>query len=810
MQKFDYSKLVSILKPQNSIGLDSLIYANPFDDLQNICKLITTDVYFDSFYVETDEISDMISKIDNIIKDDIKTTLYLFLHGPAGIGKTSLLQYYIRHNKTFIHEYIDIPYYQPTDDQDSIGAVSSNFTLDELKEAGLNLIYRKSRSDLEGTLEWLKLFVHHKNNTHPIRSTLRNYLIQKSEQDENRTLSNLLLNISHKVRNIQTIFSYRLSEVLRIDGERHDYKNYIYDILLICSLDDLIIIFILFIIKSMYKPNTKLIIYLDNLDSIDLDYIAGIFSEHLQQTSPKIAKILNENLLFDHNINFIQEIKFVFCLREATFLVLNPHFSETISRYVKKLRFNHNDDSLLCQKVMLKRLDIAENVFLDRDKPNILNAINNIKDILNVEIPFVDELDELPKEGSIPPFIPSKYFNTVFSPLYNSDIKKLMALLVNKSTDNEFYLEMKAILNPDATYVPDEKLKQLTLYGLGGDWMFSIAKSIYSSEFAKRIFGKISQEDNEEGYCLLFRMMLLVILDKCQWSYGNMAVIENISLYDLIGKLIGMYNLDEILDCVIESFLCYQSNMIYTITIENHKIAEKTDLDEIKEFENKYFFRGKSPKERVSEWRVINSEDKFKCKNINIKITKAGFTFLKYVLIHFEFYSVIAGNNKSLFSSKYSTKDKRYEFIHIINNVYNLVKTHCQLMHDFYNNVIKEKLKIKPEEYKAKYYAFKYLGRPGTSRKQFGHFHITRLVNSMIGYIDQYRIFLSKTVTSKNERIIVNKILTIFIDKFTELHSYSDDPISEGFYQEFKKTFAEIKAKNYDDDFKNRFSYFIY
>lgn len=200
----------------------------------------------------------------------------------------------------------------------------------------------------------------------------------------------------------------------------------------------------------------------------------------------------------------------------------------------------------------------------------------------------------------------------------------------------------------------------------------------------------------------------------------------------------------------------------------------------------------------------ISSMDKEDLKKILIKINPAGFTNIRYLLPHFEFYSVFThyndnyiqkANIRSLYDDDFKCNSNgQYNFQDKISRVLKMVDLHCRAMGKFY----KQYYSFVDDFYQSKY-CFKHFGESRMNRKS-GYFHSTRIIAQHIGYIDEFRIFairnpqLSEIYTDINEKLIK------FIQEYINLLEIGIDVnAKDKFLKSWKESIQKIEESKYQD-----------
>jgi len=828
--------LIKQLLTRRQLTLEDIVRACPFDPILNQNGLISSDAFFDNMFVKSVHTDDMVADLCRCLDSQVYSTQIVFLHGHAGTGKSTFLRHFARTQTDYSHVFVDLHYYYPRTDSGTRGNSGLSESVEMITSRLEDHLSDGSEIPVKTQMQFRKMIYEMKSPPDDIHKTITNYLL-----DEHKTqLIEVLRDLCSYLDELNQYFSQAFLDTLSLLPDAQEVKHYLRDILVIASLDDIFALFAWAIVRDQRDPEKMLLVHFDNLDRVDLDYLAVSFTEALSRIMLNVTLLFKEECVEEGKYDFRSKVRFVFCMREATHAIVNPQLKAGNWRNIEVIPFRHDGDMALCAKVLDSRLRLAAKVFGRRKaKTHIVERSLQVRNVLQIMLPQYDlaevstraEIGELRRESD-----EGFYFTQVISPLFNCDMKKLLVFLVRESSDPNSMEEIlqltKLALGSDQEKL--SKSAKTGRYGLGGDWMFRTARSLTKDEFAAGFFAKIGKAEKAAGHCLLIRMMLSVLLNACGWSYRKMAPANGCSLDTLVRSLIGMYDIQAILDCLAESFLCHERNWVNLVTIENKRIRDKSDFNDIKNLGKVHKFSEKLPLSAIAEWSNVVRDVRELCENIWIRLNRSGFIFLKYVLTHYEFYSVLAGNTKSLFAcgaivdKESKSKTKVYEFERNISRVLDLARNHCADMQTFYRERIKKDLQMSPDKYKQSAYAFKYMGAVGAPRRQEGHFHITRLANAMIGYIEAFRSYLlgyyNKAVgdlandnggpgnkpvkdrpnptnqpLTQEEKVAINRKLVGYLESFAGLHQMSDDRISADFLTEYRKAAEKIKKRDFKD-----------
>jgi hypothetical protein len=191
---------------------------------------------------------------------------------------------------------------------------------------------------------------------------------------------------------------------------------------------------------------------------------------------------------------------------------------------------------------------------------------------------------------------------------------------------------------------------------------------------------------------------------------------------------------------------------------------------------------------------------------IIIKINPAGISYLKYVITHFEYYSIFAlPNNPSLFQvdprslAREGTRGQgaRYVFENIIDAVYKRFELHFRMMRKFYFRVFEGELGHSPTTFRLSKFSFKFIG---DSARPLGMFHSSRVIYSHIDYLDHYRLHAIQNPRLDSDEIwLINQRLVTRIERYVHILRRSYDDSTQDACDVFGKQISKIKESDYAD-----------
>lgn len=516
--------------------------------------------------------------------------------------------------------------------------------------------------------------------------------------------------------------------------------------------DTFSIFFIHYFLKFQPKTKKKYIIYFDNLDIAPMEYLSDVFFKFFGEALRNANKISELPIMQDKDIYLPRDFRFIFCLRDANEAFINQQLA---SRYdFRKEPFKLSFPTMYYKNIISKRVDFISKVYENDDIKKYNLTVQEIKD-------------------SFSALVSDDYFNGVFVPLFNKDYRETVA----------------ALLDTIVKYKLPQKKEQLE-YGVRGYLLFNLIKELLKDNFLRNYL-RLSAS-REDGYCYLDRVLLTVLVNGSKYvrSENGNDLTSNYSLLSIIRDLDGFYNVEEIVESVTRGFLYHTKNWVHLITIYNTSITEANEKQFIIDIVAKYTL-------------AIENNDSMlfaEIDNIKLRVNPAGFTHLRYILPHFEFYSNMAGNESPLLELKYSKDDDGvYLFEKAIDNAFKIVERHCESMKLFFNNKYL-KNGIDKERYYKSIYCFRHLGKSSIALDK-GYFHSSRIISYHIDYIDYFRHdLINNYVQDVDEVRKINQSIIKRLIKYINLLEGSMDirAINE-FGSILKELVSKIVKSNYKD-----------
>lgn len=501
-------------------------------------------------------------------------------------------------------------------------------------------------------------------------------------------------------------------------------------------------------------PGQKTIVYFDNLDAARLAYISETFLVYFQNAVIAALPIARHQLFAEQVVDFRTDFRFIFTLRDANEATLNAHLFSTrfaLHRTPFEVRF----DPESYKQVIERRIDVL--------------ASNTVNTKAAADAARFSVLGLILRDD---------YFHEVLLPLYNNDYREVASMLVRVIDRHNI--------------VPNEEKK------LGprtrGALPFGVIQDLIETNFLKE-YKHVSPY--EGGYCFIDRVMLTVLINASRYKRARKhsddwidpEESEPYSLLTLVRELDRVYHdVKTILDAIARCFLWHKKNWTHLITLEGWPVEDHA------RFVDRYLPLFKESVSEQSNRNTIVIQNEL--HKLVVRVNPAGFTYVRYILSHFEFYSNISGNKSSLFDEPLKRDERgQYAFETKLGKVLNTVRTHVNDMRNFFfTRYVAAKL---TPGFSRSDFAFRH---PGLSRlpKDQGMSHTIRVTTAHIGYIDYFRrSLLADPTLDDREKRRIHESITSTIEQYVSLLRLAPDAdVAREFAGDFEASIREASASN--------------
>jgi hypothetical protein len=500
----------------------------------------------------------------------------------------------------------------------------------------------------------------------------------------------------------------------------------------------------------------KTIVYFDNLDVARLEYLTDRFLLYFQDALSTALYVSRHELFSERDIRFRVDYRFIFCLREPNEAILNAHLADRVG--FVRTPFLVSFDAEEYHRVAETRIRYVHDHKLEDLGPG-------------GSARFITFLNAALRD---------RYMQDVFIPLYNHDYREIVGVLVS-------------VLSSQAIVEREGRLD----YEIRGNLMFGIVRGLIHTDFLQRYL-RISPEPDHDGYCYIDRVMLTVLINRSAYRRGRPQEdsSEPQSLLYLVKDLNLVYrNIAMILDSIATCFLAYKQNRLHLVTVLNRRIDSKEFIPTYTEL----IERALGDDDSVETAKIRNE-----LKSILVRVNPAGFTLVRYILPHFEFYSNLVKNTNALSHQPLErvsnpNSDVVYAFEEKIDKVFDQVQKHIASMKMFFDKRYLAE-GITPARFARSCYCFRH---PGTARvaTSSGHSHTIKIITAHIDYIDAFRLNLLRSSGLEGDLLrSVNRSLVARIEKYVGLLNHALDVGAPTLFKEqFEHAIQTIAKDDYND-----------
>lgn len=524
---------------------------------------------------------------------------------------------------------------------------------------------------------------------------------------------------------------------------------------------DALYLIVLFYIANQYESASHLsdpvFLFIDNLDYIDELKELQIFMNALKSLTTDMGKIfpklrLYKNATSESKIGFTKKVKIIVAMRESTYANLpNPHevdFFDAIHSYYDITEWYDKD------KIVDKRLTfLKQGKLLSEKKKKEAELISEI--------------------------IRDKYTKDVFISLYNNNYRRTTKIITTIIIAHPKEFE---------NYYTLIKSKESYLKHGARGILFKFVLDLFNSDEngKENCFRKIGVLDflNRKNNNVSIARLILSYL-----STHTNTICDNARMYVSVKTIVDnfedIFSKDEIIRSLLNMFSLKDSIWTHLISFSR--------------FESRESIKDMLDKNDFSSLDLSKTTVHYSC---------AGKIYLEVITSHFEFFSTrIKGSQyPALFcSSNYINGSKKY--LKIIGNVIQEVELCCAALSKHNEKVRRVKSQTNNMPMSTKAYlessfvaSIKKINSDKKCPQIRKQFHEDRLINSHIGYIDRFRLYLLKNSKQYNQKSTeVNKELCDIIERYMDLLKkvLITDYTRDILLPYYEKRLTEIKESNY-------------
>ena len=327
-------------------NMSDFLKASPFDAEYNLNRTLTKELFYEHFFVR-EHLDGLLERLHETMFNEYEPGRVVFLKGYAGNGKTTLLQTFRRDFDSYEHVYID---FQGTVAGDMKAQMNKQLREKGGFDATLQLILQKG--DTLKSEGFISPGMHHYIAAENVAGTgsagsLRKWMDQFEFQD---TFACLFM---------------------------HAFFH--------------------------AKPKQRTIIYFDNLDAAPMEQISDTFLVHFLDAMTSTTRVA-EKVFEDKELDFRNDYRFIFTLRDANDAVLNAALADRggFDRKPFPVAFKPNT----FKDITEKRIQYLQTHMASAISPLTSTVATILDTILNDD-----------------------YFKTVFLPLFNYNYREVAGVL---------------------------------------------------------------------------------------------------------------------------------------------------------------------------------------------------------------------------------------------------------------------------------------------------------------------------------------------------------------------------------------------
>jgi len=703
--------------------LRNYLMASPYSNRTNLNGELTEKVFYEKYFQHMPVFNEAQEKINEEFGRLGTDCCTFFLHGYAGIGKTTFLFWYLKNNlkkyNKIIFNIIDVD--TDEDDKEGVLPIFDRYFTDVL--FSLNHHFPNY---FDSTLSYIKSMIDIMENKFSQLFLDKLLDCNINEKDAKRKFINT---IKYQDSLLLFLLFYKLNPTT--DFKQIDCLNYIPHTDSVNSFQ-----------------NFPLIVAFDNIDHIEIESHNCDFPKKIKRTIDNCSKIVNHQ----------PQIHSIFCLRDANFSLVNRQLEEIVKSKPIPLK------PIEYEKVIEKRIDIAKEDKIDID----IRQTQFIKKMFPIPNPNLNPQHTRKVEP---------YTRIHFMPLFNFNYRKLINFII----DTPLELEKKDLDLIDQLYSDTR-----SIHGGRGIIYFWLIKLLRSKDFLRQTLlvddKNIPEAGKVESGSMNPSRMILTILHNINKSCldketGEFQILDRPStLYELFSIYGEMFTKDTkgeyFFHILTRLFLCHRDNFSHLISFTNKEIFNENPFDE----EQESLEIAKC--NHNNELKVKIAKDKL--DKIKIQINPSGFSYLNDIIRHYEFFSLVKANNtKPLFCCLNLDRYNNPEFLINIDKTFLKAKECVEELNEFIS------MFGSVSSFQSSNYCFK-IYKPEEDESDgevvgSPRLYLIRIIHSHIQYIDTLRycvqeldilkeFFISKGLTDNEQRLwmLKNRIKLSILDRISK------------------------------------------
>ncbi len=783
-------------------SLMEILESCPHDNHRNFNRIFSEELFYQKLFVTTKEYEDLLKQFEDTLFSKSVNNRLIFFSGFSGCGKTTFIHKFMNSNEddgSIVPIYIDFEKFSSIDPNTDYSGRSFYQGVSTLG----NNIQNTIRDILERFLP-IEMIPHIYRSKNSVTASIQDAMINMNDIDKlghcdppchdtkvcsctpqkiiSRCIKLMIENdwAFHKYLSPTTREQMKNIALSGFSSEQ-DFNSFVFSL----STTETFMIFCMMLFFKI-KGQRKFVILFDNLDNVDLLDLSKSFQTEFINALNIVTQISVEESLFNKKIHFTNSFKFVFCLRDANNVYIKAHLQDAIGNTVIDTNFTKFLGGDFYKMILEKRLDFANELCIEGEEAE---KVVHLSSIINTIGSFINAQD--------------KYFEDAIVRLFNCDIKKVVKALYMLS-GNVDLVKFTAIIEKDFSRTSVQNPDYF--FGLRGGVLFWITKYLIDEDFLGEMTRKVVV-DKVYGSCLIHRMILTVLINRTSfdWKTGRPfgSIRDTCSLYDFITEMnfSCVYPCKDIVGKLEEMFFYHYDKMIHLLTVHNKKILSKNSFkEEIAQVSRlaKLISSDRSKDSQLREDIIRKLDD------IQIKVNPSGFALVRYILPHFEYYSNLAKCELPLFSLGIN-KDKNGSFIFLqnIEKVLKIVKDHFELNNKFFIRHFGNENNNCPDVFNADYYrksSFSFKYKSDNSKMTMGEFHMTRVINFHLIYLDRFRLYLADAKCNSNKDVatINRKILEKMKDYNKLFKSSVDQSVLKRYHAIWNSGISYIEADQFE------------
>jgi hypothetical protein len=695
-------------------NMSDFLRASPFDAAFDLYpERLTPEVFYENLYVESEATKRLLNRLHETMFNAVQPNRVVFLKGFAGNGKTTFLHTFMRQYPSYRHVYCDFQGLRST--EVPAAGEEGEPASDEIK-----LLMNRYLRGLDGIDETFRFIYANRDvlkDDDFISFRLHDYLSAKpTERDE--------------------------TAYLRSWMDRFDYK-------------DIFTTLFMHLFRQSRRGH-RTIVYFDNLDIPRMEYVADHFLVYFQDAIACALQASRHHLFQDPQVDFPNDYRFVFCMRDANEAILNAHLAERIgfARATLPLAFDAQSFAAIAER----RIQ-----YMERHLPE--------NDVTPDGSKWSSLFTEILHDG---------YFKHVFLPLFNYNYRELAGALVD-------VIHRYQMTQEDARRD----------FQMRGFLMFGLVNRLLERDFLNAYWK--TRNDLRNGYCYIDRVLLTVLINTTNYKRrvddsGEGDESEPYGLLFLVKDLQRLYDVRVILGSIARCFLFHKASRIHLLTVLNTKINDPEEF--VRTYTN-YIETADSSDDSVGTIRTRND-----ARAVLLKVNPAGFTTVRYILPHFEFYSNLVRNKESLFHRPldHEPDGKKYVFESKIDNVFELVEDHVTAMTLFFDRKYTAMRDMTPATFASSPYCFRHHSTFRVAQPA-GYSHGVKIITAHRDYLDRFRLdIINRRGLDEATAREINELLVRRIHKYVQLlDSVLDRDVGRSFAEQFERQIGIIEKSGFTD-----------